>query len=444
MTATPLKTFIIYARADAAFKDELLLHLHLFVENGLIQKWVDSDLLPGEDWEKRIEMELEAAHLVIMLVSADALSSEFIRKKELKTAIEKKRAGSARVIPVLVRDCMWKLNSDIAELQLLPRGDNGRIQGVAAWLSRDSAWTNVCEELHKLIQEIRSLLEKEKETEERTRKAEEEARKQQEATEKAARALRRRDEVFWKKISEDAARSDDPQHQLELYESYLQEDDFSLHRAEAEEAIETIQAETEAAERMEATRRATEEKRKVAEAERKKREAEVAEQKRKEVNVPSAPDKEEKTAPSTPKKVFLSYSHDKIDDAKRLKTALAVQAKTGKINFWYDQEILAGAEWKKEIENKLGEADIIVLLLSPEFWASDFIWDKELPLVAARYAAGAQVLCVMLTDNSFKDTPWSALQAVPQRNARLTPISRWSDKDEAWQAVAGALNRMLG
>lgn len=152
----------------------------------------------------------------------------------------------------------------------------------------------------------------------------------------------------------------------------------------------------------------------------------------------------EKSLPSTPKKVFLSYSHDKIDDAKRLKTALAVQAKTGKINFWYDQEILAGAEWKKEIENKLGEADIIVLLLSPEFWASDFIWDKELPLVAARYAAGAQVLCVMLTDNSFKDTPWSALQAVPQRNARLTPISRWSDKDEAWQAVAGALNRMLG
>jgi internalin A len=156
------------------------------------------------------------------------------------------------------------------------------------------------------------------------------------------------------------------------------------------------------------------------------------------------PGMQEAALPSIPKKVFLSYSHDKIDDAKRLKTALAVQAKTGKINFWYDQEILAGAEWKKEIENKLGEADIIVLLLSPEFWASDFIWDKELPLVAARYAAGAQVLCVMLTDNSFKDTPWSALQAVPQRNARLTPISRWSDKDEAWQAVAGALNRMLG
>jgi formylglycine-generating enzyme required for sulfatase activity len=281
MTAAPLKTFIIYARADAAFKNELLLHLHPFVENGLIQKWVDSDLLPGEDWEKRIEQELEAAHLVIMLVSADALSSEFIRKKELKTAIEKKRAGSARVIPVLVRDCMWELNPDIAELQLLPRGDNGRIQGVAAWLSRDSAWTGVCKELHQLIQEIRTHLEKEKAAAERTRKAEEEARQQQEAAEKAGRNLRLRDEAFWRKISEGAARSDDLQHQIELYESYLQEDAFSQHRAEAEEAIETIQAEIEATERVEAARRAAEEKRK-AEAERKKREAEAAEQKRKE------------------------------------------------------------------------------------------------------------------------------------------------------------------
>ncbi|HRK83150.1 MAG TPA: SUMF1/EgtB/PvdO family nonheme iron enzyme [Saprospiraceae bacterium] len=282
MTATPLKTFIIYARADAAFKDELLNHLHLFVENRLIEKWVDSDLLPGEDWEKRIEQELEAAHLVIMLVSADALSSEFIRKKELKTAIEKKRAGSARFVPVLVRDCMWKLNPDIAEIQLLPRGDNGRIQGVAAWLSRDSAWTNVCEELHKLIQEIHAHLEKEKAAAERARKAEEEDRQRQEAAEKAARALRRRDEAFWKKISEDATRSDDPQHQIELYESYLQDDAFSLHRAEAEEAIETIQAEIEAAERLEVARRTAEEKRKAAEAEHKKRAAEAAEQKRKE------------------------------------------------------------------------------------------------------------------------------------------------------------------
>ncbi len=59
MEPAPLKTFIIYARADAQFKDELLTHLRPFVKSGLLQRWVDSDLLPGEEWEKRIEKELE-------------------------------------------------------------------------------------------------------------------------------------------------------------------------------------------------------------------------------------------------------------------------------------------------------------------------------------------------------------------------------------------------
>ena len=102
-------------------KDELLKHLHPFVEYKFIEKWVDSDLLPGEDWDKRIEDELETAHLVIMLVSADALSSEIIRKEELKTALEKKRAGTARVVPILVHNCYWKMHPDLSEIQLLPK-----------------------------------------------------------------------------------------------------------------------------------------------------------------------------------------------------------------------------------------------------------------------------------------------------------------------------------
>ena len=143
------------------------------------------------------------------------------------------------------------------------------------------------------------------------------------------------------------------------------------------------------------------------------------------------------------KKVFVSYAHDQLPAAKRLKTALAVQEKKGKIDFWYDQDIRPGTRWEAEIEAKIGEADIIVLLLSPEFWASGFIWDKELPLVEARQRAGARVLCVMLSDNDFQDTQWSALQAVPQLDGRLTPISRWPNQDAAWQAVVAAVKGMV-
>lgn len=280
MTIAPLKTFIIYARADAAFKDELLTHLRLFVDHALIEKWVDSDLLPGEDWQKRIEAELKAAHLVLMLVSADALNSEFIRTKELKTALEKKRAGTARVVPILVRDCFWKLHTDLSELQLLPKDENGKVRGVAAWLSRDSAWTNVCEELHKLIQEVRTALGKE--AAEQARRAAEEAAKEQERAErdKAERARHRRDEAFWKVVQTDVqADGANLAHQIALYESYLHDSEFHNHRTEAEEAIEDLQAELEAAERRQAAQEAARLKREAAE--RQHREAEAAEAKRK-------------------------------------------------------------------------------------------------------------------------------------------------------------------
>lgn len=147
--------------------------------------------------------------------------------------------------------------------------------------------------------------------------------------------------------------------------------------------------------------------------------------------------------PTAPKKVFLSYSHKRIEDAKDLKTACAVLELNGQIEFWYDQNIKAGAEWKNEIGEKLEQADIIILLLSKEFWASKFIRENELPLVEKRQTMGAKVLCVMLSHNQFKKTRWTELQAVPQLNGRLTPISDWPDKDHAWDEVANALDSLL-
>ncbi|MBK6996563.1 MAG: toll/interleukin-1 receptor domain-containing protein [Lewinellaceae bacterium] len=91
----PLKTFIIYAREDAVFKNELLRQLAPFAQNGLLEKWDDSHILPGEEWEKSIEKALEASHIVLMLVSADSLFSDFIQRKELKKHLNK----SERALP---------------------------------------------------------------------------------------------------------------------------------------------------------------------------------------------------------------------------------------------------------------------------------------------------------------------------------------------------------
>ena len=277
----PLKTFIIYARADAGFKDELVTHLHLFVEYGYVEKWVDSDLLPGEEWEKRIEQELDTAHLVIILVSADALRSEFIRKKELKRALEKKRSGSARVIPVLVRECTWELHPDLSTLQFLPKDDNGRIRGVAGWISRDEAWAACLRELKKLIDEVGQELEKE--LEQTQKAAEAEAHKKQLEAEKDEKKRNRADEAFWNHLQKDLENVPEPAHKIELYQAYLVDADNRNHREEAEDMIEDLQAQLAAARKAEAAKAESLRKKEAAaraEAERLEREAQAAEQAR--------------------------------------------------------------------------------------------------------------------------------------------------------------------
>ena len=277
----PLKTFIIYARADAGFKDELVTHLHLFVEYGYVEKWVDSDLLPGEEWEKRIEQELDTAHLVIILVSADALRSEFIRKKELKRALEKKRSGSARVIPVLVRECTWELHPELSTLQFLPKDDNGRIRGVAGWISRDEAWAACLRELKKLIDEVGQELEKE--LEQTQKAAEAEAHKKQLEAEKDEKKRNRADEAFWNHLQKDLENAPEPAHKIELYQAYLVDADNRNHREEAEDMIEDLQAQLAAARKAEAAKAESLRKKEAAaraEAERLEREAQAAEQAR--------------------------------------------------------------------------------------------------------------------------------------------------------------------
>lgn len=262
MEPTPLKTFIIYAQADAQFKDELLTHLRPFVKSGLLERWVDSDLLPGEEWEKRIEKELDAAHLVIMLVSADALNSDFIEKNELKKALDKKQAGAARVVPILVRDCFWEMHPDLSALQLLPKDEKGRIRGVAGWVSSDTAWTHCLRELKKLVDEIRTALQKEMEAAEAAKKAEELKKQQSAEIEKARRSRHRLDEAFWKKTCEGLQATSDAQEKINLLEDYLQDTAHGNHRAEAEDQIEELHAELtairkvkEAQEKREAERR---------------------------------------------------------------------------------------------------------------------------------------------------------------------------------------------
>lgn len=71
-------------------------------------------------------------------------------------------------------------------------------------------------------------------------------------------------------------------------------------------------------------------------------------------------------------KVFVSYSHKDESYWDQLKNHLATMKRRGFIADWYDREITAGSEWADEIKKNLGSAQIILLLVSPDFLSSNY------------------------------------------------------------------------
>jgi TIR domain len=91
-------------------------------------------------------------------------------------------------------------------------------------------------------------------------------------------------------------------------------------------------------------------------------------------------------------KIFVSYSRKDMIWRDRFKQHIGVLERPGLVELWSDREIAAGAEWQREIDAALSSAKVAVLLVSPAFLASKFIWDEEMPRVEAHAADGMDVL----------------------------------------------------
>lgn len=129
--------FISYSHRDKAYLDELEKHLANLQRSGTISVWYDWKVEAGGEFEKEIQRELEAAHMIILLVSSDFMTSDWCNR-EMGRAIERHNAGEARVIPIKVREVDWD-GSPLAKLKALP--EDGK--PVATWENRDEAFTQI-------------------------------------------------------------------------------------------------------------------------------------------------------------------------------------------------------------------------------------------------------------------------------------------------------------
>lgn len=134
----PINVFIAYSHKDRRLLQALLTHLTLFQRQGIISTWHDGKIEPGTEWNSRIEKSLNTAQIILLLISADFFASDFCYSREMARAIERHKAGEARVIPIILRQVDWKV-APFAELQVLPKD----AKPVTEWKKRDAAWTEV-------------------------------------------------------------------------------------------------------------------------------------------------------------------------------------------------------------------------------------------------------------------------------------------------------------
>ena len=108
------KVFISYSHADEELRNELEKHLAALRHQGVITVWHDRRVEPGEELHRQIVAELQAADIVLLLVSADFLGSEYCYEVEMQQAIERHDRNDARVIPVILRPCEWQIYGGVA------------------------------------------------------------------------------------------------------------------------------------------------------------------------------------------------------------------------------------------------------------------------------------------------------------------------------------------
>jgi hypothetical protein len=140
-----------------------------------------------------------------------------------------------------------------------------------------------------------------------------------------------------------------------------------------------------------------------------------------------------RVAARRPLSVFFSYSHSDERLREQLEHHLSLLEQTGLIRGWHDRKILAGADWAAEIDYHLYTSDLILLLLSADFFASGYCSEIETPVALAReQAKSARAIPILLRPVVWRQSRLAALGALP-KDAR--PVTEWPSTDAAFVDV---------
>ncbi|MDJ0705837.1 MAG: tetratricopeptide repeat protein [Leptolyngbyaceae cyanobacterium MO_188.B28] len=147
------------------------------------------------------------------------------------------------------------------------------------------------------------------------------------------------------------------------------------------------------------------------------------------------------TSSASPVSVFIAYSHKDEALWEELEVHLASLKRQGKIKAWHAGAIVAGAERDAEIKLQLETAQVILLLISHHFMASDNCYDQEMQKAVERHNAGsARVIPIIFRPCNWQGAPFSKLQALP-KDAK--PITKWDNQNEAFLNVIQGIQKAI-
>jgi len=118
---------------------------------------IDSEREPGcptsacEEWAGSIDEHFRTADIILLLISADFLSSNYCYEIEMKTALGRHEAKEARVVPIILRDVDWH-TAPFGKLQALPRDG----KPITLWTNRDEAWATVARGIRGMVDDLRT------------------------------------------------------------------------------------------------------------------------------------------------------------------------------------------------------------------------------------------------------------------------------------------------
>jgi Flp pilus assembly protein TadD len=141
--------------------------------------------------------------------------------------------------------------------------------------------------------------------------------------------------------------------------------------------------------------------------------------------------------------IFFCYAHEDEPLLNKLKSHLRPLQRQGLIDVWRDRDISAGSEWEQEINQHLNSAQIILLLVSPDFMDSDYCYSIEMKRAIERHERGeALVIPVILRHVYWQGAPFGRLQALP-KDGKPVMSAHWHNLDEAFLNIVEGISGVL-